>query len=313
MNKHLPLVLLAGFLLSPVLAQENWQDRLFTPTTFDKIDGLHFIVVCWHHRVLFSERLEPEISSWRVLDDEVAGPHSIDSDGTLFVVDDTGRHSLKVYKRSGDDFERVQTLGPFGKRTHRVRYDAGTKAFYVVSSNSQHITKLVRKGDLLEVAYTKELPFLEGAYTRSMSIIDGEMYFTSGPGHITRVRFDDDSYTPLGTYRVPEEMVSANDVFRTSDGWWYVTSTPQRIVRARTLDDLDDGRFEDVYETLGLSGTPYYLAEFDGRVFVPQITQYSGVISFVHDEEGAISDVRTHFDFGPPNEQDEERRNYLPR
>lgn len=301
-------------LAPPALADESWKARLYTPTQIEKIGDTYFIVVCWHHRILYSDSLDTEISEWNVLDDDIAGPHSIDSDGELFVAEDTGRHGLKVYLKSDSgELSLVQTLGPFGKRTHRVRYDKATEAFYVVSSNSQGITKLVREGDRVKAVYTKPLPFLEGAYTRSLTIVGESMYFTSGPGVITQVRYRDDSYKSIATFRVPEGMKGANDVFQTRDGWWYVSSTPQRIVRAKSLEDLDAGNWEDAYAPLGCQGTPYYLAEFDGRLFVPEITQYSAIRSFVHDEKGDISDVKTHFDFGPPTEADRARMNEIPR
>ncbi|MEM6277863.1 MAG: hypothetical protein AAF733_00190 [Verrucomicrobiota bacterium] len=314
MMRFLTLSLLALLASSFLSAQDNWQSRLYTPTHVEKLGDTYFIVVCFQHRILYSDDLSLPIEEWKLLDDTIAGPHSIDSDGEVFVAEDTGRHGLHVY-REGEDGElsRVQTLGPFGKRTHRVRYDEATKAFYVISSNSQDMTKLIRDRDGVKVAYTKPLPVLENSYTRSMTIIGDAMYFTSGPGVITKVRYRDDSYAPLATYRVPEGMESANDVFRTSDGWWYVTSTPQRIVRARSLEELDEGNWEDVFETLGMNGTPYYLEEFDGRIFVPEITQYSALTSFVHGPEGEITDVKTHFDFGPPNDSDKERVQAFPR
>ncbi len=302
------LIAVVLLLCSPTVAaaEEPWQHRLYTPTQITKLGDLYFIVVCWHHRVLYSDALDRPIKDWKTLDDTLAGPHSIDSDGELYVVEDTGRHRLRVYQRSEDGFKHVQTLGPFGKRTHRVRYDPATEAFYVVSSDDQVLTKLRRVGDRLKVEYEKALPFLKRYYTRSLTIDGPDMYFTSGPGVITKVRYRDDSYEVLATYKVPEEMKQGNDLFKTDDGWWYVTATPQRIVRARSLKDLDAGKYEDVFMALGCQGTPYYLAKIDGRYFLPQITQHSAIISFVH-QEGKIADVQTHFDFGPPNPSDEKR------
>jgi len=293
-------------------AAETWQDRLYTPTQITKLGDLYFIVVCWQHRIIYSDKLGRPMAEWKTLDDTIAGPHSIATDGELYVAEDTGRHRLRVYQRTGDAFEHVQTLGPFGKRTHRVRYDKPTQAFYVVSSNEQVLTKLRRDGNRLKVQYVKKLPFLKGAYTRSLTICGPDMFFTSGPGVITKVRYRDDRLKVVATYKVPQGMEGGNDVFRTEDGWWYVTATPQRIVRARSLADLDAGKFEDVYRTLGCKGTPYYLAKIDGRYFVPQITQYSAVISFVH-KDGKIADVQTHFDFGPPKAVDKQRVREFPR
>lgn len=314
MNRFFPALVFVALFTGLSRAEDKaWKDRLNTPTTVTKLGDLYFIVVCFQHRILYSDKLDRPISEWTVLDDEIAGPHSIDTDGTLYVAEDTGRHGLKVYLRKGDSFSLVQTLGPFGKRTHRVRYDEATKAFYVISSNSQELTKLVREGDRLKIVYTKPMPFLKGTYTRTISIYGEDMYFTSGPGVITKVRYRDDSYEPLATYRMPEGMESGGDVFRTEDGWWYVTATPRRIVRARSLKELDAAEFEDVYDPFDFQGTPYYIARFDGRYFVPQISPYSGLKSFVHDKDGNITDIQTHFDFGPPNEVDKVRMNALPR
>ncbi len=307
------LLTLALFPLFQSAFAVEWRTRLYTPTAIEKIGDHYFIVVCWHHRILYSDALTPDVTQWKPLDEDIAGPHSIHSDGVLYVAEDTGRHGLKVYGWEGDQLKLRQELGPFGKRTHRVRYDPTTRAFYVISSNSQDLTKLVREGEQLKVEYTKKLTFLKNAYTRSLTIEGDAMYFTSGPGVISKVRYQDDSYALLATYRVPEGMHSANDVFLTRDGWWYVTATPTRIVRARSLEDLDAGRFEDVYATLGLKGTPYYLAQIDDRYFVPQITQYSGILSFIHDAQGNITDIQTLFDFGPPTPSDRFRYEALPR
>lgn len=42
--------------------------------------------------------MDPESDNWEVLDGDLAGPHSIDTDGELYVVDDTGSHQVRVYK-----------------------------------------------------------------------------------------------------------------------------------------------------------------------------------------------------------------------
>jgi len=63
------------------------------------------------------------------------------------------------------------------------------------------------------------------------------------------------------------------------------------------------GRFEQ----LGLRGTPYYVSRIDGRYYVPQIDEHSGIVSFVH-RDGRIADVQVLCDFGPATEADVQRR-----
>jgi hypothetical protein len=294
--------------------EEDWRWRCYTPTALVKTGDFYFVVDCWHHRVLWSKNLKADIAFWHSLDEDLAGPHSLASDGTVYLVEDTGRHAVFVYRFADGRFRRMERIGRLGQRPHRIRYDAATAAFYVISADSQDISKLVRTGDRLRLAYTKHLDFLEDRYTRSVTIYGGEMYFVSGPKAIVRTAYRDDSYRVLAVYRLSsgeQGLCGMNDLFHTDDGWWYVTATPKRIVRARSLEEIVNGRYEDVGRQLGVNGTPYYLSLIDGRYYVPQITEHSGIVSFVH-ASGRISDVRVFWDFGPPTPADRDRKARLP-
>lgn len=304
-------------------APDAWKARLYAPTFFTKIGELYFIVDCWHNRVLYTEakcgRMDWDLSTWKAMDGALAGPHSIASDGELYVVDNTGRGSLRIYQRTEDGFEAAQEIGPLGERMHRVLYDPKTESFYALGARSQEISKLVRDGDGLRVEYTKKLPFLEGRYSRSMTIIDGTMYFVSnGPGaFITQVRYADDSYEVLRQWQMPEQMQGMNDVFRSSDGWFYVTYSSEKPggMRARSLGEIAEGGGEDLKKALGLDENPYYLTEIDGRIYVPEISidGCNGIHSFRHGEDGEIVDVRTHASFYGPLPKSIEIKDSLPK
>lgn len=285
-----------------------WQDRLYVPTYLTKLDGRYFIVDCWHHRVIYNRRLSTDLSTWKTLDDTLNGTHSIDSDGEYLVVEDTGLNGLRLYKPSaGGGYEKVDEVYGLGSRTHRIRYDSDTKHWYCLSSDSQDITKLQRNGDKLEIIYTKNLALLGEKYCRSFTIMNGHMYFMSGPGVISKTRYKDDSYEVVASYKTPEDMQSTNDLLFTDEGWIYLGSTPGRLIRFRSLEDLDAGRYENVYDKLGLKGSPYYMRKIDGRYYVPQIYPHCGIISFVHDEDGNVSDAQKLFDFGKPIDASQER------
>jgi ABC-type cobalt transport system substrate-binding protein len=291
-----------------------WQARLYSPTEFTKIGSLYFIVDCWHNRVLYSHSRNTPIPEWRVLDSDLAGPHSIASDSTLYVVEDTGRHAVRVYRYYNDTFRLVQIIRGCGKRPHRVRYDPATSAFYVIGSESQDITKLIRHADTLHVEYTKHLSFLHNAYTRSFTIADGFMFFVSGPKAISKARYRDDSYQLVETFPVPPSIQTAtgmNDLFKTGN-YYYLTSTPNVIIRTKSLEAFRNGEWEDLYHRLKLRGTPYYLSHFDGRIFVPQIDDYNGIISFV-ECDGTLGDVKTVFGSGPPILADWRVKHSLPK
>lgn len=291
-----------GTILFFVILETGWRHTLYTPTYLTKLGDHFFLVDCHHHRILYNTVLDPHLAAWKTLDEQIASPHSIVSDGDLYVAEHTGRNGVFVYKQdpATHDFKRVQELTNMGVRPHRIVYEEKSKNFYILASNSQTMFKAVNDGGKLKIVYGKQLPYLKNRYTRSFSIVDGFMYFVSGPRAIIKVRYTDDSYEPIATYPMP--MYGMNDLFRSDSGWWYASATPQWIVRARSVEDLSAGKHEDVYGTFGLKGTPYYITKIDGRYYLPQITEYSGIISFIEDpENGKISDVKTLFDFGPPS------------
>ena len=91
------------------LQQAGYRARLYTPTMITRLLGTYFIVDCWHHRIIHSRNLHAPLVRWKTLDDDIAGPHSIATDGTFHVAEDTGRHGLFVYRETAPDhFERVQ-------------------------------------------------------------------------------------------------------------------------------------------------------------------------------------------------------------
>ena len=57
------------------------------------------MVDCWHHRIIYNDNLIDPIINWKTLTEEIAGPHSIASNGNLYLTDDTGNHQVLVYKK----------------------------------------------------------------------------------------------------------------------------------------------------------------------------------------------------------------------
>jgi hypothetical protein len=102
-----------------------------------------------------------------------------------------------------------------------------------------------------------------------------------------------------------------NDLVRVGD-YFYFTASYDRIGRARSLGDLSRGGYQRLYELLGFRGNPYYLTVINGRLYVPENTSYSSVVSFRSLGE-EIVDVERLFDAGPPREEDRARMRELPR
>lgn len=57
--------------LCGILYDENKEDvdRLYVPTMIQKIDDTYFIIDCWQHRVLYSDKMHNELNKWKILTD----------------------------------------------------------------------------------------------------------------------------------------------------------------------------------------------------------------------------------------------------
>lgn len=276
----------------------DYSDRLYTPTFTTKIAGIYFIVDCWNHRIIYSRDISLPIEDWKTLDDDIAGPHSIAGNGTTFIAEDTGRDRLFVYTLTTKGFKKTQIIDGIEGRPHRTIYDPATKKFYVLTSTSQNMFILTHHNGTVSIEKKLHLDFLSDAYTRSFSIIDGKMFFVSGPGKISVVKYIDGNFVLEQQFSVPSEYEAMNDIKKLGD-YYYISVYAEKFIRLKNLSDFSSA--ENMYDSLGFKGTPYYITYFDGRIFVNEIDSSSGIKSFLI-KNNKIIDVRTIFDSGPPNE-----------
>lgn len=278
-------------------ANDSYADRLYSPMFITKIAGLYFIADSWNHRLLYSKDVKLPIKDWKVLDNDIAAPHSIAGNGTIFVSEDTGRDRLIVYTLTTKGFVRTQTIAGIKGRPHRTIYDSATQKFYVLTSDTQNIYTLSIKDGKVLVDSKKNLTYLEAAYVRSFSIIDGKMYFVSGPNQILVANYRDGTFSLQEKYDVPPGYRSMNDIKKIGN-YYYITVYYNQFIRLKDLSDFSTA--EDLYTKLGFKGIPYYMTYFDGKVYVTEIDAYSAIRSFkLYNDE--ISQIQVIHDYGPPN------------
>jgi hypothetical protein len=308
------------FISSPYADDLKYEDRLFTPTQVVKLFDTYFIVDCWHHRILYSMDMSLPISKWKLLDDNLAGPHSIASNGNLYVTEDTGRHAIKVYKKlTNQTFKLVQTIPSVGTRPHRVLYDSSRKQFLVIGANDQsiHIFK-ENQGKLTSVFNSK---FHEpGNYCRSITIKDDHIYFVCSSDiliyelkkhtigkMIKKIKL-------AAPYHGPEGYHGPNDLFFINNNSGYLTSTPGKIFSFEQISELENGTATDLSHLF--EGTPYYLEIFDNKLWIPENTASSGINSsksmILLNLKPKYLKIHKDFDFGEPIEADFQRRSELP-
>ncbi|MEC1639156.1 hypothetical protein P9E76_11895 [Schinkia azotoformans] len=291
--------------------ESTWQGRLYTPTYLTKIDNNYFIVDCWHHRVIFSDKVSLPIEEWDELDDNLGGPHSIATDGDILVVDNTGFNKVNVYLRTENGkYTLTQESDGIGTRPHRIIYSPEKNGFYVLGSVSTDIYFFKNINGKLQLIFTKKLEFLKGAYTRSFHIIGDKMFFVSGASKISVVNYKDDSFNVITQYDVPEELSGMNDIIKIDD-YYYITATPQKFIRTKDLNSLKEGLYEDLFDKYNLKGTPYYFEVIGEYIYLPEITEYSSILRFKIKNNEIIDFERLH-DFGVPIKESQERKSELP-
>ncbi|WP_256759155.1 ATP-binding cassette domain-containing protein [Cohnella sp. WQ 127256] len=290
----------------------KYTEKLYTPTYINKIDNQYFIVDCWHHRVIYNDNLLDPIKDWKTMNGYFSIPHSIASDGQVYLVEDTKNDRIKVLRKMGNAFNETQQIGDIGGQPNKVIYDSVHKRFYGISASTQEAFVLKNDGKDIIVEKVVRLDYLGTAYVRALSLIDGNIYFVSGPGKITVAKSSDLSFDLIGEYIVPFELQGMNDIAKI--GSYFYLSVYQngngdikpRLVRVKDLNQLLNS-YEDVYSLLELKGVPYYFSFIDDRVFLTEIDTYSAIRSFkVVDDQ--IVDLKVHYDCGSSDEFSRKRR-----
>jgi ABC-type polysaccharide/polyol phosphate transport system ATPase subunit len=291
--------------LAQEIEQSNeWKEQLYTPTHIEKIGNEYFIVDCWHQRVIYNYNLKDPIKEWKTLSDNLGNPHSISSDGDVFMVDDTNGNEIRVFVRNGGGFKQTQILDRVGESPNRIVFDDQSQLFYGISAMSQHVFVLKNNGDKVVDEKVIRLGYLqESSYIRSIRIIEGELFFVSGPGKIIVADYLNSPFDKIREYNVPFELRGMNDIMKI--GSYYYLSVYQngsgevapKLVRTKDLSDLETSNYEDLHETLNLKGVPYSFSFFDERVFLTEIDTYSRIISFVVTNDEII-DLQVHYDAG---------------
>lgn len=242
------------------------------------------------------------ISDWKTLTNKINAGHSITSDGDVYVCDDTENNAIIVFTKNHDKFKQTQTIKNITGRPHYVKYDEATKLFYVISSEETKITTLKNNSGKVELVNTYFIDDFSNSYIRSFNIIDGYMYLISGPGYITKLKYDDNSYKIISKYDVPSEL-SVMNFMEKIDDYYYLSSFSNgegviapMFVRIKDLNDLKDSKYEDLYNDFGFTGVPYFITKFDNAYFIPEIHFSNGIKSF-EVNNNKISNIKTHYYF----------------
>ncbi len=209
--------------------------------------------------------------------DDIDKGHTLASDGTVYLIDDTERHRILIFEKKDDAYVHTQTFDNIGNRPQYIIYDAPTDTFYAWSSMSGEMYLFRHNPDDTRMYLTeiRRIESLGNVYVRSFTIVDDEIYFVSGNSSIIRVALD--SFEILDTYPVPDSMAGMIQLTPIQDYFYITISTDitgnqdyATIIRTRDLSTLMDGSYEDIYNNFIGGGTPYYITALDEAYYLTE-------------------------------------------
>ena len=286
---------------------ENPDYALSVPTYITKIDGIWFIVDCYHNRVVYNDNVDESLTGFDIMCSEAVMPHTIASDGIVYLIDDTENNRVLIYEKSSGKFILTQKFDNIGVRPHFTVYDEATDTFYVWSSESGELYCFRHTKDSSRMYLTeiRKIDELADTYVRSFTIIDGDIYFVSGiseKGVAPRIlRCDLKNLKIKKEYPVPDQLAGMAQI-SFIEGKYYITVSTDitgnqdyaTIVRTDSLEDLAEGKFEDIYSRYFVGGgTPYYITKVDDTYYLTEHRLASHSIWSFKVKDGEICDVQT--------------------
>ena len=283
---------------------KNPNSDLSVPTYITNIDGTYFIVDCYHNTVIYNDDITAPLTDWSVMTSGIDRAHTIASDGTVYLIDDTENNRILVFEKSGGRFVETQKLDNIGVRPHYIIYNEPDKTFYAWSSMTGKMYLINRNASTNDVSITAEysVPSLYGAYVRSFTIDNANksIYLVSGNSSIIEASIKDMHIKK--EYPVPAEMSGMVQITPIDDKFYITISTDASmnqdcatIIRCNSLSDLDEGNYEDIYKQYFIGGgTPYYITHIADTYYLTEhrIPGHS-IWSFKVDSDGLPTDVTT--------------------
>ncbi len=283
----------------------NITETLSVPTYITKVDDLWFIVDCYHDKVIYNTELNPSLYTYHVMCQELSQPHTLASDGKVYLVDDTENNSVLIYEKFDGKFINTQKFTDIGKRPHFSVYDKDTDTFYVWSSESGEMYCFRHTPDSTRMYLTdiRKIDRLSDVYVRSFSIIDGDIFFVSGvspSGAAPQILECDLSTLEVKrTYEVPAKLAGMVQI-TPIDGMFYITVSTDAtgnqdyatLIRTASLEDLAKGDYEDIYSKYFIGGgTPYNISCVGDTYYLTEHRLQGHSIWSFKVTEGEITDV----------------------
>lgn len=247
---------------------DNPYPTLSVPTYLTKVKNTYFIVDCYNNQVIYHDNLTDPVYQWQIMTNDISMGHTLASDGTVYLIDDTENNRILVMEESVNEngqpiFVPTQEFTHIGNRPHYILYDEYTDTFYAWSSMSgeMYLFRHAKDDTRLYLTEVLSIPSLNGVYVRSFTIIEDRIYFVSGNSSI--IEADLYTFEAQKEYPVPDQ-ISGMIQLTPIDNYYYITVSTDgsgnqdyaTIIRTKDLNDLANGNYEDIYDSFIGGGTP---------------------------------------------------------
>ena len=283
----------------------NYDSALSVPTYVTKVDDLWFIVDCYHNRIIYTDNLGIPLNEWYIMCDQATQPHTMASDGSVYMVEDTENNRVLVFEKRDNKLINTQSFYDIGNRPHFTVYDETSDTFYVWSSSTGELYCFRHTPDSTRMYLTdvKKIDELSGLYVRSFTIVGSDIYFVSGisaAGASAQIlQCDLESLDIKKSYPVPDELAGMVQITPIDDMFYITVSTDitgnqdyATLIRTSSLDDLSKGNYEDIYSQYFVGGgTPYNISKVDDTYFLTEHRLQGHSIWSFKVESGEISEV----------------------
>ncbi len=302
LSLFLTIIFVSLTISMPVCAAQNGYSYLLMPTQIIKINNTYFIVDCNHNQIIYSDHLDTELRYWNVMTRNTQKPHALTSDGDIYMVADTDNNRILTFEKTYDGFKPLETFENVGIRPHYVYYNHADGLFYAWSSQTgeMYLYKRTPGTKSVTLQEIKSVPQLSNCYVRSFTISENVILFPAVE-RSSILMVDKNTFEVIQEYPVADNiagMVQINII----DGYFFITISTDKqynlqastVIRAKTLEDISAGNYENLYHLFGNNGTPYYISYFDGSYYMIHENAAPNVYRF-HAQNGTISDIKGMF------------------
>ena len=284
---------------------------LCVPTIIKYFDGLYFIADCYNDQIIYSDDLSKGTYEWKIMTYDVKEPHSVDSDGNVYLVDDTENNRVKVYRKAVNAdgevwFYGCQIFDGIGNRPHYTYYNEADATFYAWSSESgeMFLFKYMSEQDAVALVEKRIVPELSGVYVRSFTIRGDSIFFVSNLADANIYQCNLETFKVEKKYKVSDELAGMVQITFADETIVITVSTDREgntsarnLITCTSLEDLENGNYVSYYDLFASAGTPYNITMIGEDTYYVTAHNASGtsqVMSF-QIENGAIVNIQRYF------------------